>query len=91
MFIFRQISSKINTAFISFVIKDKYFIKKETSKSYSILDEEFYRGNLSFVNKNWKIEASFFNVDYEEFFTTLQLALDFIIEKSRTDLIRIKF
>ncbi len=70
---------------------DKYFIKKETSKSYSISDEEFYRGNLSFINKKWKVEASFFDVDYEEYFPTLQLALDFIIEKARTDLIRIRF
>lgn len=70
---------------------DKYSIRKETSKSYVIADEEFYVGTLSFINIGWRVEASFFDVDYEEDFITLQLALDFIIEKARTDLIRIRF
>lgn len=67
-----------------------YVIRKEHSKSYQIADGEFYTGHLYFCNNEWVVEATFFDKDYEEAFESLSLAFDFIIEKARTDLIRIK-
>ena len=61
-----------------------YVIRKEHSKSYQIADGEVYTGQLYFCNNMWKVEATFFNKDYEEFFESLSLAFDFIIEKAKT-------
>lgn len=61
-----------------------YVIRKEHSKSYQIADGEVYTGQLYFCNNMWKVEATFFNKDYEEFFESLSLAFNFIIEKVKT-------
>lgn len=70
---------------------DVYSIRRESEKRYAIIDKEFYVGSLYFSENLWRLESRFFDVDYEEGFNSLQEALDFIIKKTRTDLIRIIF
>ncbi|WP_198306031.1 hypothetical protein [Arcobacter vandammei] len=70
---------------------NRYEIRKESETKFAISDGEFYAGSLYYVpDENiWKFEGSFFEIDYDEVFDNLELALDFIIENARTNLIRI--
>lgn len=70
---------------------DKYEIRKESETKFAISDGEFYTGSLFYIRdeNRWKFEGNFFEIDYDEFFDSVELALDFVIENARTNLIRI--
>lgn len=70
---------------------DKYEIRKESETKFVVSDGGFYTGSLYYVpdENRWKFEGSFFEIDYDEVFDNLELALDFIIENARANLIRI--
>lgn len=70
---------------------DKYEIRKESETKFVISDGEFYTGSLYCIpeENRWKFEGNFFDIDYDEVFDNLELALDFIIENARTGIIRI--